>query len=1392
MKGLSNIAWIVCLALCFLAQMSQAQTTFTSNGDGDWDNPGTWDETGDDDPDDIPDSNDIVIISAGHTVSMTTSGTFDADDLTINGTLDFPSNNRTLNVGGNLVMSGTSSVTGNNNNRILNVTGTFTVSASATATITGIQINITGTTTLDGELAFTSTRGDKSMSTIDVNATGHWNNNSGEDFVISGNIINDGTWTGCSGNNCTYDLTSTTGTISGSGTITMADILINSPASITNNGTVLLTDDLTGTGTLTNGATGDFQIQGTGPFTLSTIDFTTAGNTVTYTNSGNTTMLTETYHNLVVAKTAGQRAQLTSTITVNNDLTVSSGEFRMNASGIVNVGGDLLVTGGEYASNNSTAVTNVTGNINMSTGTIDHNDGDVNVTGDLIITGGTMTMNQGATTSTFDVDDFTLSTGTVTLAEGEFNVNNAAGGLTVNSGSLTLSNASITLDVAGTYQVSGGTNDLNNGNLNVVTLTIDNGEALLLGGATAVITGTTTANGTLTVDGTGGTKTFNDLTVSATGNWNVTVAESFTINGNISSNGTWAGCSNSNCIYTLTSSSGAISGSTQVSVGTMTIDNPGSYTSTGSVLINNDFLGTGSFTNGNGSTLELNGGGPFSISTLDASTNSNTVTYSGGSNVTVNGATYHNLTINKSGNTATISSATTVNNNLTVSGAILALGAATLDVTNDIIINGGEFSPNDAGAVANVGGNISMSSGLYDQNDGDVNVTGDFIVTGGTMTLNQGTTSTIDADDFSIATGSATLNSGTMNVTGATGLSVTSGSLVLSGVTLTVTNAYDLDGGTNDFNSGTFSAASLDIASSQELTVASPTFTISGATNINGTLTFDNNNGTKTFGDINVNSGGIWSNNTSADFTINGNIVSNGTSWTGCSGNGCNYTLTSSSGTISGSTALGMSDLLIDAPASYTNIADLSITDRITGTGSFINGASASLNYSGNNGGGSNFDITNFTASAAGNTVTFSGGTDQQLRTTTDADNNYHNVVISTTAAGFDVTLAGDITIDNQLTLTLGDLFLSSNRLTIDDGTTISGGSADSYIGINGSGVLRQNYTAAGATLAFPMGDADDFSPITAFTINSATFGAGAYLEFDITDADHPNRNTSNTPTGDDDGTAAVDFISRYWTVTPNNITGPEYNADYVYVDADITGTESNMVGALYRIQPTLGILDWFVTGTVNPTNNTVSLENADAFGDMYAMDNTLSRLPIVLVSFDGRYVDGMVELNWVTASEENNAFFTIERSVDGIDFEEVVIREGAGNSQGTREYRATDVNPPVGRVFYRLKQTDFNGTFEYSELISVDVLATNGPLSFSIPGNVLSVGEMMTIRRNQQGAALLNMISMDGQAALSLNLTEAESREFEVRLPATAKKGMYVLQLYQNGEKVSRKLIIR
>jgi hypothetical protein len=76
--------------------------------------------------------------------------------------------------------------------------------------------------------------------------------------------------------------------------------------------------------------------------------------------------------------------------------------------------------------------------------------------------------------------------------------------------------------------------------------------------------------------------------------------------------------------------------------------------------------------------------------------------------------------------------------------------------------------------------------------------------------------------------------------------------------------------------------------------------------------------------------------------------------------------------------------------------------------------------------------------------------------------------------------------------------------------------------------------------------------------------------------------------------------------------------------------------------------------------------------------------------------------LSWTTASESNNNYFGIERSLDGIHFEEIAQRAGAGNSLVTINYSYIDQNPYKGISYYRLRQVDFNGKFTYSEICSV------------------------------------------------------------------------------------------
>ena len=95
--------------------------------------------------------------------------------------------------------------------------------------------------------------------------------------------------------------------------------------------------------------------------------------------------------------------------------------------------------------------------------------------------------------------------------------------------------------------------------------------------------------------------------------------------------------------------------------------------------------------------------------------------------------------------------------------------------------------------------------------------------------------------------------------------------------------------------------------------------------------------------------------------------------------------------------------------------------------------------------------------------------------------------------------------------------------------------------------------------------------------------------------------------------------------------------------------------------------------------------------------------LPIKLISFTAdSYQDNSVLCNWVTASEINNDYFTLEKSTDAINFSPFAIVDGAGNSSQTLNYQYIDYELYRNLSYYRLKQTDFDGNFTYSQVISV------------------------------------------------------------------------------------------
>ena len=123
---------------------------------------------------------------------------------------------------------------------------------------------------------------------------------------------------------------------------------------------------------------------------------------------------------------------------------------------------------------------------------------------------------------------------------------------------------------------------------------------------------------------------------------------------------------------------------------------------------------------------------------------------------------------------------------------------------------------------------------------------------------------------------------------------------------------------------------------------------------------------------------------------------------------------------------------------------------------------------------------------------------------------------------------------------------------------------------------------------------------------------------------------------------------------------------------------------------------------TYLPTEENGSRHNKDiAFS--YSIGSCSSGLPINLLSINGHNEQNVNIVNWVTSSEINNSHFDIERSEDGIEFTKIGEIKSAGNTTVNTNYSFRDKAPFNGTNYYRLKQWDFNGEFQYSKIISIE-----------------------------------------------------------------------------------------
>ncbi|UII31808.1 T9SS type A sorting domain-containing protein [Fulvivirga ulvae] len=177
--------------------------------------------------------------------------------------------------------------------------------------------------------------------------------------------------------------------------------------------------------------------------------------------------------------------------------------------------------------------------------------------------------------------------------------------------------------------------------------------------------------------------------------------------------------------------------------------------------------------------------------------------------------------------------------------------------------------------------------------------------------------------------------------------------------------------------------------------------------------------------------------------------------------------------------------------------------------------------------------------------------------------------------------------------------------------------------------------------------------------------------------------------------------------------------------------------------------------------------------------------LPVTLVEFDYDLVDGHVILNWMTASELNNDYFTIEISLDGQLFEYAGKVSGSGTTDDLRRYHWVDEVPLNSTTYYRLRQTDLDGTFEYKGLITVDY--NNPEVYLAVSPNPVRSGDSFTVL----GQDLSNKV-WEIQTANGLVVAKGNFEQAATVGTTGMESGIYLLNISSNTYLKTVKIVIK
>ena len=232
----------------------------------------------------------------------------------------------------------------------------------------------------------------------------------------------------------------------------------------------------------------------------------------------------------------------------------------------------------------------------------------------------------------------------------------------------------------------------------------------------------------------------------------------------------------------------------------------------------------------------------------------------------------------------------------------------------------------------------------------------------------------------------------------------------------------------------------------------------------------------------------------------------------------------------------------------------------------------------------------------------------------------------------------------------------------------------------------------------------------------------------------------------------------------------------------------------------TNGGANWYLQSS-NTSNNLYGVSFCNQNVGWVAGDNGLvlntengggPPLPVELVSFDADYIYGIVNLSWTTATEINNSGFDVERKSDEGDWNKITFIQGNGTTTEIKHYLFNDKveNLEDLKLFYRLKQIDYNGGFEYSNVIEVEV---NLPTKFDLEQNYPNpFNPITTIKYNVpfKSSVTIKIFDILGKEVETLVNEEKDAGYYQTSFDASRlSSGIYFYTLRGGSYFVTKKM---